>query len=305
MSALESSIHRVLHILIPKLKSPSTQLHHPIVLGITGLQGSGKSTWASIIVDILQSQYQLRAITLSLDDLYKAHDGLVEQREKDPANNLFRTRGQPGTHDEQLASQFFSSLRNQDADSELRIPRFDKSKFHGEGDRLPEAEWPVVKGAVDILVFEGWCLGFQALPEDEVKRKYEASFSGTAQSQEEPESTNTLADHALSHLQDVNQNLRRYNESFMGPEHFDFLIHLDTDNLKNVYHWRAQQEEALIRSKGSGMSYEAVAAFVRGYMPAYELYLDGLRSGFFARNTGRQIRVVLDGERNVADLEVI
>jgi D-glycerate 3-kinase len=28
---------------------------------------------------------------------------------------------------------------------------------------------------------------------------------------------------------------------FMGPQHFDYLVHLDTDDLVNVYEWRIQQ----------------------------------------------------------------
>lgn len=40
----------------------------------------------------------------------------------------------------------------------------------------------------------------------------------------------------------------------MGPRHFDYLFHLDTDDLVNVYEWRVQQEHALWRMKNQGMT---------------------------------------------------
>lgn len=40
-------------------------------------------------------------------------------------------------------------------------------------------------------------------------------------------------------------------------------------------------------------------------MPGCELYLDGLRAGFFGREGSRQIRVVLDREREVETVETV
>src|ERR1700712_217553 len=68
----------------------------PFVLGITGLQGSGKSTWTKKIHDTLRNKHNFNVVSLSLDDLYLNHDGLVKTRELNPDNPLFRTRGQPG-----------------------------------------------------------------------------------------------------------------------------------------------------------------------------------------------------------------
>ncbi|KAF2262246.1 P-loop containing nucleoside triphosphate hydrolase protein [Lojkania enalia] len=303
MSSLESNILRVLDMLVPKIILRRQGLSRPIILGIAGLQGSGKSTWASQIVKLLSSSYELQAITVSLDDLYKTHDDLIALRGKDPQNKLYRTRGQPGTHDEQLASQFFQDLEAWVGEDELKIPSFDKSRFGGEGDRAPILEWPVVQGKVDVVVFEGWCVGFRALSDSDVELKHQA-----AQKSREPEgneSINTLAEHQLSHLKELNQNLQRYNNAFMGPQHFDFMIHIDTNDLRNVYRWRLQQEHALIKAKGSGMTDEQVLAFVRGYMPGYELFLDGLREGFFGAKSERQVRVILDIERRAKNIEVI
>jgi D-glycerate 3-kinase len=88
----------------------------------------------------------------------------------------------------------------------------------------------------------------------------------------------------------------------MGPRNFDFFIHIDTDDLSNVYTWRLQQEHKMVEVKGSGMSDGQVRAFIDGYMPSYEIYLDRLREGLFD-DQGRMVRVVLNRERGVERIE--
>ncbi|OAL48537.1 P-loop containing nucleoside triphosphate hydrolase protein [Pyrenochaeta sp. DS3sAY3a] len=295
MSSLESNIRRALDVLLPKIKAHHNESSEPIILGITGLQGSGKSTWASKIVEILSSENDLHTITISLDDLYKTHDGLLAQRDSDSSNKLYRTRGQPGTHDEQLGSKFFADLKAYRGEGSLKIPSFDKSRFNGEGDRVPESDWPTITRKPDVVVFEGWCVGFQPLPDAAIEEKYDLAHDGKLP-------VNTPAQHQLAHLLEVNANLRRYCDAFMGPQHFDFFIHIDTDDLRNVYAWRLQQEHKMLEAKGSGMSDDQVRAFVDGYMPSYEVYLEKLREGLFEEK-GRMLRVVLDRERRVEKVE--
>ena len=43
----------------------------------------------------------------------------------------------------------------------MAVPRYDKSAFKGEGDTADIATWPIVEGPLDIVLFEGWMLGFQ------------------------------------------------------------------------------------------------------------------------------------------------
>ncbi|KAH9876191.1 hypothetical protein J1614_004070 [Plenodomus biglobosus] len=293
--SLEQNIRRALELLLPAIQKRHDTSSEPIILGITGLQGSGKSTWASKIVEILTSEHQLYTITMSLDDLYKTHDELIAQRDRNPENKLYRTRGQPGTHDEKLAGEFFKGLREYTGEGELKIPSFDKSKFQGEGDRAPESEWPTLTQKPDVVVFEGWCVGFQPLPTTVIEDKFGLASSGKLP-------INTPAKHQLAHLLEVNSNLERYCKAFMGPQYFDFFIHIDTEDLRNVYTWRLQQEHKMIESKGSGMSDEQVRSFVDGYMPSYELYLDQLRRGLF-EDKGRMVRVILDKGRVVERIE--
>ncbi|OAK99748.1 P-loop containing nucleoside triphosphate hydrolase protein [Phaeosphaeriaceae sp. SRC1lsM3a] len=295
MQSLDANVQRALNILLPKIRNQHEKSSEPIILGISGLQGSGKSTWASKIVELLTSQHNLHTITISLDDLYKKHDDLIAQRDQDLNNKLYRTRGQPGTHEEQLAATFFKDLRSYRGENELRIPSFDKSKYIGEGDRAPSSEWPTIKRKPDVVVFEGWCVGFQPVSASAVEEKHKLALAGKLP-------INTPAQHELAHLLDVNSNLKRYCDAFMGPQHFDFFVHIDTNDLRNVYTWRLQQEHKMIEGKGSGMSDEQVRAFIDGYMPSYEIYLDRLREGLF-QEKGRMVRVVLDKARGIETIE--
>lgn len=107
-----------------------------------------------------------------------------------PANPLLQVRGNAGTHDLPLALRTIRRLTSfnsgkkvapmlaaVDSDVEgedkqkgkeavVRVPRYDKSAREGKGDRAPEAEWSVVSEPPDIVLLEGWMLGFEALPEE-------------------------------------------------------------------------------------------------------------------------------------------
>ncbi|KAH9206259.1 P-loop containing nucleoside triphosphate hydrolase protein [Leptodontidium sp. 2 PMI_412] len=289
--------------------------NRPFVLGVTGLQGSGKSHLASALVRELCDKHQYNAIEVSLDDFYLPHSERQELRQRNPENKLLGARGQPGTHDIELARKFFEQFGKVDND-EIWIPSFDKSLFQGDGDRLPQDQWKTVKWPVDIVIFEGWCVGFRPLEMGgvEKKRKEAVEIRDSTKTSEKTRtstsdfSTSTLADHDVNHLLWVNEQLCFYCKGFMGPQNFDFFVHLDTDELANVYVWRMQQEHALLERTGSGMTDEQVVKFVQVYMPAYELYLDGLRRGFFSDMQGgvkKQIRLVMDIKRNAINAEFL
>jgi D-glycerate 3-kinase len=52
-------------------------------------------------------------------------------------------------------------LQKYEPGKEILIPRFDKSLFNGKGDRLEKDKWTNVNYPLDILILEGWCLGFK------------------------------------------------------------------------------------------------------------------------------------------------
>ncbi|KAK6503468.1 hypothetical protein TWF481_008485 [Arthrobotrys musiformis] len=319
MATVELEVDRVLQLILPHIKRhisapPSIfekgSHQRPFKLAVTGLQGSGKSTWSAEIVNAI-NKTGLKAKTLSLDDLYLPHDGLVAVRESNPGNKLVRTRGQPGTHDLELAKWFFEQFDQPTKEGKL-FPVFDKSKFGGEGDRLPKAEWHRSEPGevVDVLVFEGWCMGFQALPDTTLRAAWEEARAAVAAASTDAADIKlpirTIANHELEHLAFINERLGEYNDMFMGPQHWDYLVHLDTDDLRNVYAWRLEQEAWLWKLKGTGMSDEAVIEFIKGYMPAYELYLGTLRQGFFQavgeRKINCQLTIKLDSGRKIVEI---
>ena len=119
----------------------------PLVVGISGAQGSGKSTLCRFL-EVLLVEHNQRAATLSLDDLYlPKHE---RERLANEVHPLFATRGVPGTHDPALGMAVLEDFR---AGRDLELPRFDKS-IDG---RRPEPEH--AKGPLQVLLFEGWCLG--------------------------------------------------------------------------------------------------------------------------------------------------
>jgi D-glycerate 3-kinase len=125
----------------------------PLVVGINGAQGSGKTTLCKFL-EVLLVEHNQRAATLSIDDLYRTRaDRERLAREVHP---LLATRGVPGTHDPALGLAVIEDFR---AGRDLELPRFDKSV----DDRAPEPER--VEGPLQVLLFEGWCLG--AAPQDE------------------------------------------------------------------------------------------------------------------------------------------
>jgi len=128
----------------------------------------------------------LRAVALSLDDFYLTgaeQDALALGRAGDPPNPnpLLKLRGNAGTHDMQLMQHTMHALRDQrhsssssssggGSGSSIQVPRYDKSLRRGRGDRAPPSEWLSVPATepVDVVLFEGWMLGFAPLAADEL-----------------------------------------------------------------------------------------------------------------------------------------
>lgn len=124
----------------------------PLIVGVNGAQGSGKSTLCRFLEVLLRAR-GLRAATLSLDDLYLSRaERAVMAAEIHP---LFATRGVPGTHAVGLGMGIVEDVL---AGRTFTLPRFDKAT----DDRASEGT--VVSGPVDVLLFEGWCVG--AVPQD-------------------------------------------------------------------------------------------------------------------------------------------
>lgn len=124
----------------------------PLIVGINGAQGSGKSTLCKFLEVLLVEHNQI-GVTLSLDDLYLSR----AERAQAAADHhsLFVTRGVPGTHDVERGIAILDRLS---AGKPADLPMFDKA--HDE----PTAESRRIEGPVDVVLFEGWCVGAAPQP---------------------------------------------------------------------------------------------------------------------------------------------
>ena len=125
------------------------------VIGLSGGQGTGKSTISNILKIILKVSYKLDTVIFSIDDFYKT----LSERKKisKKISKLFLTRGVPGTHDTKMLLQCINNLKNNSFKKTI-IPKFDKSI----DDRCAKNKWLKVKKKPNIVIFEGWCVGATA-----------------------------------------------------------------------------------------------------------------------------------------------
>ncbi|KAK4099345.1 P-loop containing nucleoside triphosphate hydrolase protein [Parathielavia hyrcaniae] len=276
----------------------------PFIVGLNGVQGVGKTTLVRALAETLQDREGLPTLVISIDDFYLTHADQLALAAAHPDNALLQYRGEPGTHDLPLLTQFLTSLTTTTTTNPPKptpIPQYDKSAFSGQGDRLPPSDWPTTDPAnpPQVLILEGWCVGFRPLrPPSQVESRWKSSSPATG----------TLRRHKLEHLLQVNSALEDYDRVLNGA--LDVFVHIDAEDTAYVYAWRAEQEAQLRRERGdgAGMSEEEVVRFVDAYYPAYELFADGVREGVFRGEEGKkgcQLRLVVGRDRMVKESMVI
>lgn len=191
----------------------------PLVVGLCGPQGSGKSTLTALVARLLRSG-GLRTADLSLDDLYLTH--AERARLGQTVHPLLRTRRAPGTHDIALGLGVLDDLARA---GPALIPRFDKAA----DDRTPAADRERFDGPADVILLEGWCLG--ARPQ--------------------PDAALLAPVNALERDEDPAGVWRRYaNAALAGPyralfDRIDLLIVMAAPDFPTVRLWRGQQEQRL------------------------------------------------------------
>lgn len=214
----------------------------PLIIGINGAQGSGKSTLADILQLIFQYGYKLNVVKLSIDDLYLGKQAREKLAQK--IHPLLNTRGVPGTHDINLGLSLFDAFHSFDK-STVDIPRFDKST----DDRLPPDQWDQVTTPIDIILFEGWCVGARPQAPIELKdpvNELEASH-----------------DNDLVWRSYVNEQLAGQYQALF--KQLDILITLSVPSIQQTHEWRELQESKLMNTTGSGMSQQELKHFIMHY----------------------------------------
>lgn len=133
----------------------------------------------------------------------------------------------------------------------VSLPVYDKSRHGGRGDRVERQHWPQVQGPVDLLILEGWMLGFRPLPQGSPLL------------------------HVDPGIPQVNDELAKYDAWHRAVEAW---VVVQVEDVEWVYDWRREAEVKMREAKGegAGMTDEQVKDFVSRYMPAYKAYLPGL-----------------------------
>lgn len=199
------------------------------VIGINGAQGSGKSTLCKLLQIVLEEGFAKRVATLSIDDIYLTHGERKALAKM--IHPLLETRGVPGTHDVALGLQLLTGLRALESGQTMDLPVFDKAI----DDRTAEEDFRQITGPVDLVLFEGWCVGALA-------QRAEAL---------------PIAVNSLERLEDPELVWRNYvNQQLQGDyrrlfDEIDFLIMLKIPGMSSVMEWRSKQERKLAKVAGS------------------------------------------------------
>ena len=194
----------------------------PLIIGLAGGQGSGKTTISSILSLILKKYFKLKVFKISIDDFYKTK----KQREILSINkhSLLLTRGVPGTHDIKIMLDFFRKIKTKNFKS-LKLPKFNKAN----DDRYKKKHWYKLKSRPDVVIFEGWCVGAK------------------------PQSLRLLKKpiNALEKAYDKNLKWRRFVNLQLKTNYkklysqLDSLLYLKVKNFNLLKKWRIKQEEKL------------------------------------------------------------
>ncbi|MEG4392964.1 glycerate kinase [Microcoleus sp. BROC3] len=279
-----------------QLSTAKQSLNRPLIQGILGGQGTGKTTLCQILRLIL-GKLGYSTVSLSLDDIYKTYADRQQLQKADPR---LIWRGPPGTHDIDLGIAVLDKLRgslthnlaavdNPKSDAikpdlinkNIEIPRFDKSAWGGAGDRSqPE----IISGA-DIVLFEGWFVGVNPV----VDAKLNEFLAGA------PFPISTEGD--CQFARDMNAKLHDYLPLW---NRLDRLMVLYPQDYRLSQVWRNQAEREMMAAGKSGMSEAEINRFVEYFWKALhpELFIKSMVEG------GDRVDLVIEilGDRTVGKI---
>ncbi|MEG4092561.1 glycerate kinase [Microcoleus sp. Pol12B4] len=260
-----------------QLSTAKQSLNRPLIQGILGGQGTGKTTLCQVLRLILR-KLGYSTVSLSLDDLYKTYADRQQLQKADPR---LIWRGPPGTHDIDLGIAVLDKLRGSlthnlagvdnpkyDAlkpdliNKNIEIPRFDKSAYGGAGDRSqPE----IISGA-DIVLFEGWFVGVNPVVDAKLNEFLAAA----------PFPISTEGD--CQFARDMNAKLHDYLPLW---NRLDRLMVLYPQDYRISQVWRNQAEREMMAAGKSGMSEAEINRFVEYFWKALhpELFIKSMVEG--------------------------
>lgn len=205
----------------------------PLVVGINGTQGSGKTTLADYLVTQLTHEHGLKALSVSLDDFYFSQS--KRQQLAQSVHPLLKTRGVPGTHDLELAIKTFNKLQ---AKEPVAISAFDKT----QDNPFAQTQWHYVDEPVDVIVLEGWCLGVKPQLNSQL-------LEPINELEQQQDSDGTWRSY-------VNEKLHAYQALFAL---IDVWAMFKAPSFECVYNWRLEQEKKLVAYNQSNKIMDAAA----------------------------------------------
>jgi D-glycerate 3-kinase len=240
---------------------------NPLMIGLAGGQGSGKTTISSILTLILQRYFKLNVFKVSIDDFYKTRkDRKLLSKNKHP---LLMIRGVPGTHDIDLMLKFFKKVKSKNYNN-LSVPKFNKAI----DDRCKKNLWYKLKSKPDVVIFEGWCVGAKSQTTKQLKKPIN--------------SLEKVYDQGIKWRSHVNNQLKtKYKTLF---KQLDGLLYLKAKNFNILKNWRIKQERKLsLQTKNKKnlkiMSSEDVTNFMQTYQRiTQQMFKDAIKSSSIIMN---------------------
>lgn len=233
------------HALADRLAARRAAAGRPLIVGLCGAQGSGKSTGAAVVAERLGSGHGLRSVVVALDDFYLTKaDRLRLAADRHP---LYATRGVPGTHEVAAGIAVIDALR---AGRTTRWPRFDKAR----DDRAPPSDDHRAEAPADLVLFEGWCVGLPA--------EHDAAL-------DEPVN-------ALERDEDRDGCWRRTVNARLAGDYADWFARLDVrvflavPDFAAVLRWRGEQEADTARAAGAAATAIQTPAELGRFIQHYE-----------------------------------
>lgn len=222
----------------------------PLVVGLNGAQGSGKSTLSQYLSQMMPAQLDVDCHVVSIDDFY-----LSKASRKKLATSihpLLAIRGVPGTHDVPRLLEAITGFIDPSVQT-VNVPVFDKLK----DDRTRKVHKIQKSARPTVILFEGWCVGIPA--------QTQLALSVPSSSFE------FSKDNAGVWRSYVNERLRtEYVQVF---NLLDRLSMLKPPCFEAVYDWRVDQELRLVARRRQdtkdesirGMTVKQVREFVENF----------------------------------------
>jgi D-glycerate 3-kinase len=192
-----------------------------------------------------------RSVSVSIDDFYLRNAEQSALAARWAGNRYLEHRGAPGTHDVALGTRVLGELSGLGPGMSTRIVLYDKSAHAGRGDRAPENQWRRVDGPLDLVIFEGWMLGFSPLTDEELASAHDAA------------------------LRVVNDLLRPYAA---WTRALDAFVHLDVEKLETIVGWRVDAERHRRERGEPALSDDDARDYIERFLPIYGAYVPRLNA---------------------------